>query len=117
MIYPFNVTLVQNGDDVFWVARSSVLIGVVGQGDTAEEAIAELTETEKGWLETAKMYGDEIPKVPMQSLAKHSGKLQLRLASYTHDDAARIAKEHGISLNQYLNDAIIEKNCRMAYYN
>ena len=67
MIYPFNVVVIQNEDDVFWVARSSVLPGVVGQGNTAEEAIAELTETENGWLETAKKYGDEIPEVPMHT--------------------------------------------------
>lgn len=117
MIYPFSVVKVKNGDDVFWAAKSNVLKGVVGQGETAEEAITELTVTEAGWLESALENGDEIPPVPLQELYRSSGKLLLRLASYTHEDAARIAKEQGISLNQYLNDAVVEKNARMASYN
>ena len=47
MKYPYNVALIREGIDSYWVARSTCLDGCVGQGNTAEEAIAELEENEK----------------------------------------------------------------------
>lgn len=44
-------------DHIFWVAESIELLGCVGQGETKEQAIAELEENEKVWLETAKEFG------------------------------------------------------------
>lgn len=44
-------------DHLFWVAENPDLPGCVGQGDTEEQAIAELKENEKVWLETAKEFG------------------------------------------------------------
>lgn len=41
-----------------------LLRGCVGQGATTEEAIAELEENEKVWLDTAIEYGIPIPAVP-----------------------------------------------------
>ena len=47
-----------------YVAMSKSLRGCVGQGVTTEEAIAELEENERVWLETAIEYGIPIPAVP-----------------------------------------------------
>ena len=41
-----------------------LLRGCVGQGATIEEAIVELEENERVWLETAKEFGVPIPAVP-----------------------------------------------------
>lgn len=45
-----------------------LLRGCVGQGATTEEAIAELEENERVWLETAKEFGVPIPTVPERRL-------------------------------------------------
>ena len=44
MLYPFQVYRSEVEQHMFWVAKSASLKGCVGQGETAEEAIAELEE-------------------------------------------------------------------------
>ena len=114
MKYPFHVYKTQVEEHVFWVAESRALKGCVGQGDTLELAIAELETNEQSWLELAKMYGMEIPAVPMENINAHSGKLTLRVAPYVHQEAAELAKKQCISLNQYINDAIVAQNARIS---
>lgn len=46
----------------FWVAKSCILRGCVGQGDTISEAIDTLCDNEKEWLCAAKKNGITIPK-------------------------------------------------------
>lgn len=66
MIYEYEVEKMCNekpGSE-FYIAMSKSLRGCVGQGVTTEEAIAELEENERVWLETAKEFGIPIPAVP-----------------------------------------------------
>lgn len=114
MRYPFHVYKTQVEEHVFWVAESRALKGCVGQGDTPEMAIAELDANEQSWLELAEMYGMEIPAVPMDNINAYSGKLTLRVAPYVHQEAAELAKKQNISLNQYINDAIVAQNTRIS---
>ena len=60
MIYPYRVYKTQVEDHQFWVAES-ILNGCVGQGDTQEEALEELEENEKAWIETAREFEIDIP--------------------------------------------------------
>lgn len=66
MIYDYAVEKISNDkiSSEFYVAMSRSLRGCVGQGVTTEEAIAELEENERVWLETAKEFGVPIPAVP-----------------------------------------------------
>ena len=66
MIYDYEVEKISNDktSSEFYVAMSKRLRGCVGQGVTTEEAIAELEENEKVWLDTAIEYGIPIPAVP-----------------------------------------------------
>lgn len=66
MIYDYEVEKISNDKtgSEFYVAMSKNLRGCVGQGVTTEEAIAELEENERVWLETAKEFGIPIPTVP-----------------------------------------------------
>ena len=108
MKYPYRVELIQEADgERYWVARSDCLKGCIGTGETPEEAAAELEENENVWLETAKEYGAEIPAVPYESVETYSGKFTVRVSSYVHKSASEQAKKQGISLNQFVNDAII----------
>lgn len=90
-----------------WAAESIALNGCAGQGMTAEEAVSELEKNELEWLETAKKVGIEIPEEPAN---QYSGKISLRIEPSEHRKAAIRAKVEGISLNQYLCDAIITRN-------
>lgn len=114
MKYPFHVYKTQVEEHVFWVAECRTLKGCVGQGDTLETAIAELESNEQSWLELAEMYGMEIPAIPMENLNAYSGKMTLRVAPYVHQEAAELAKKQNVSLNQYINDAIVAQNARVS---
>lgn len=113
MKYPFTVKQMEVEGHIFWMAKSLYLKGCVGQGDTPDAAIAELQANEDDWLETAKEVGLPIPEVPIERLEEYSGKMTLRIAPSVHRQAAHWAKAEGISLNQYINNAIVGQNAAM----
>ncbi len=114
MKYPFSVYQTKVEDHVFWIAEAPALNGCVGQGETAEDAVKELELNEEAWLETAKEYGIDIPEIPCEQINPYSGKFTVRVAPYVHQAAAELAKKQGISLNQYVNDAIVAQNSSLA---
>ncbi len=117
MKYPFRVYQTQVEEHVFWIAECPTLKGCVGQGDTLEIALSELEANEQSWLELAQEYGIGIPELPVEQMNSYSGKLTLRVAPYVHQEAAELAKKQNISLNQYINDAIVAQNARMTTVN
>lgn len=46
MIYPYMVYRVKNGEEEYWVAKSSCLKGCIGQGETPNDAEAELEKND-----------------------------------------------------------------------
>ena len=64
--YPFKVYQTEKEGHIFWVAKSTSLKGCVGQGDLMADAIAELEENEKAWLETAEEVGIPIPEIMIE---------------------------------------------------
>ena len=110
MKYPFIVFKTQVEDHQFWIAKSQVLKGCVGQGETADEACKELGDNEIAWLETAREYDIDIPEIPVEIPQEYSGKISLRMSPYVHKTASEYAKQQNISLNQYINEAIVAKN-------
>lgn len=117
MKYPFTVSYMYVDDLRFWVAKSNALKGCVGQGDTPEEAINELSTNEIEWLKTAKEYGIDIPEIPVEPLTTYSGKFTVRVAPHVHQEAVEHAKQQNISLNQYVNDAIVAQNASVSTVN
>jgi len=111
--YPFVVFQTEVEGHVFWIAKSTYLKGCVGQGDEQTEAISELEENEKAWLETAAEIGMDIPEIPIEHMEEFSGKMTLRLAPFVHRQAVHFAKMEGISLNQYINNAVVGQNAIM----
>lgn len=110
MKYEFEVYQMKVEDHTFWVAKSKALKGCVGQGETAADAVAELEQNEQDWLETAQECGIPIPAEKAHTTSSFSGKVSLRFSSFTHKEASSHAKEIGVSLNQYINDAIVYYN-------
>ena len=113
MKYPFNVVCVREDSEIYWVAKSVCLNGCIGQGDSADEAIRELEGNESMWLETAAEVGIDIPEIPVEEDTKYSGKLSLRMSPAVHKKAVENAKREGVSLNQYVNDAIVNYNAEL----
>lgn len=110
MKYDFSVTREIVEDHVYWIARCRNVNTIVGQGDTPEEAITELESNETAWLEMAADLGMEIPQSNPASKRQYSGRFMTRISPTAHAAAAALAAADGISLNQYVADAI-------SYYN
>lgn len=110
MKYEFKVYQMQVDEHLFWVAKSTALKGCVGQGETAQEAITELETNEAEWLITAEECDIPIPTPLVQKENSFSGKVSLRFSAFTHEEASENAKLLGVSLNQYINDAIVYYN-------
>ncbi|MCI2062476.1 MAG: type II toxin-antitoxin system HicB family antitoxin [Eubacteriaceae bacterium] len=110
MKYGFNVYKTENEDHCFWIAKSEDLKGCVGQGETVDEAIAELKENEEEWLNAANEYGMDIPDVTCKKENEYSGKFVVRVGKTVHEEAVQAAGREGISLNQYVNNAIVAMN-------
>lgn len=115
MIYPYTVYLCETDDTTYWVAKSPMLKGCIGQGSSQQEAVEELEENEKEWLRVAKEEGIFIPEIRAIDEKTYSGRVTLRLSPYEHMIAANNAKKERISLNQYLCDAVAEYNARVAW--
>lgn len=112
MKYEFSVYQMQVDENVFWIAESKALKGCVGQGDTADEALKELEANEIDWLETARECGISIPVETVRKENQFSGKVSVRFSPFVHEEASNNAQALKISLNQYLNDAIVDYNAR-----
>ena len=73
MRYPFKAYKMKVDNHEFWVAECQVINGLIGQGDTLNEAIEELVSNETYWLEIAPDYNYPIPDIPVVRECLQSG--------------------------------------------
>lgn len=95
--YP--ITLYIDPDGGF-VVEIKELPGCITQGETPQEALAEIEDARTLWIKTAYEYGDTIPLPANEN--KYSGKTLLRMPRSLHQKLAEGAEREGVSLNQYL---------------
>lgn len=117
MLYEFVSYQMQVEEHFFWIAESKALKGCVGQGDTLLEAIKELEGNELEWISAAKESGIPVPPQTVHSENTHSGKISLRVSPFVHQQASYLAKAQEISLNQFLNDAVVNYIALAQQYN
>ena len=63
MKYDYRVYRMKVENHEFWIAESKELKGCIAQGETKEEAIAELELNEIEWLKTSKEFDIETPLI------------------------------------------------------
>ena len=78
--------------------------GCFSQGDTAEEAIRNLEEAARNWVEATLKLCRPIPE-PSSNYG-FGGKVALRLPRSLHKRAVQLAQRDGVSLNTFLVGAI-----------
>ena len=89
-----------------FVARFPAL-DVIGVGDSYEEAIKDLTANAEVLIEVLKEDGTNVPVEDGNfDDVDYSGKMTFRMSKRTHRIAAETAEKEGVSLNQFLNDAV-----------
>jgi len=81
--------------------------GCVTEGDTADEALQNLEDAAKGWIEATLKAGREVPEPTLPH--GHGGRIALRLPRSLHRRAIQMAERDDTSLNQFLVAAIAER--------
>ena len=54
--------VIYRGEDDYWVVECPSLPGCVSQGKTKAEAINNIREAIRGWIETAEAHGQPVPE-------------------------------------------------------
>ncbi|AGL00104.1 type II toxin-antitoxin system HicB family antitoxin [Desulfoscipio gibsoniae] len=82
-----------------WLAEIPLLPGCMSDGETPEEAVNNLNQAKRDWIETCLELGRSVPE-PRE---EYSGQLRIRIPKSLHRTLAERAKEENISLNQYIS--------------
>ncbi len=90
-----------------YVAEVLELPGCISEGETADEAMENLEDAMRGWLEVALEDGKHIPE-PLES-GEYNGRILLRVPRSVHARCVRLAEADGVSLNQWLLEAVGER--------
>ncbi|GBF33984.1 hypothetical protein DCCM_3095 [Desulfocucumis palustris] len=83
-----------------WLAEIPNLPGCMSDGENPEEAVGNLDDAKKCWIETCLELGRPVPE-PITD--EFSGQLRIRIPKTLHRTLAERAKEEKVSLNQYIN--------------
>lgn len=87
-----------------WVAEVEELPGYVSQGRTPEEAVEHARSAMRDWIGVALEDDVEIP-LP-RAAAEFSGHFVVRVPTSLHADLVRGAGKEGVSLNQFVTNAL-----------
>jgi antitoxin HicB len=100
MDLPYSIVIKKMNDESgqYYYAQVAELDGCQSHGSTEAEALSNIREALKGYLETKLEFGDPIPE-PKQNF---SGRIVLRMPKTLHQQLAEQAELEGVSLNQYM---------------
>ena len=103
---PYGRVVIPEGDGTF---RAEIIEfpGCIAIGDTAAEALANVEDVAKSWLEVTLAKGQHVPE-PIDNVG-FSGKLVVRLPKSLHKKAANLAARDGVSLNQFIVSSLAEQ--------
>jgi antitoxin HicB len=103
---PYHVTLVRDpdGNGAGWRAGVEELPGCSSHGSTPDEAVNGIRQAMAAWITGALQEGRDVPEP--KPVEEHSGRLLLRMPRTLHADLTRLAEREGVSLNQFITDAL-----------
>lgn len=110
---PYTFLVIRDDDGTFAVEVSE-FEGCFSQGETADEAMANITEAATNWIEATIRNGKPIP--PPVAANEASGKFALRMPKHVHQKVQRLADNDGVSVNTFLLEAIAEKIGAIEYH-
>lgn len=100
--YPINI--VWSEEDGEYLATCASFPGLSAFGETEEEALKQAKIALELFIESYKERGLQLPEP--SRVSKYSGQLRLRLPKSLHERAATMATKDGVSLNQYITNAV-----------
>jgi predicted RNase H-like HicB family nuclease len=103
---PYSKVLVRD-ESGGYTAHISELPGCIAEGETPDEAVRALDDAMEDWIEAVLESGTAVP--PPLRVEGFSGRLVLRLPKTSHRMAAERAQADGVSLNQWIVEAVGER--------
>ena len=100
----YSFVIAWSEEDEEYIATCSSFPGLSAFGETEEEALREAKIALDLFIESYKERSIALPKPPRNQT--YSGQLRLRLSKSLHERAAKMATKDGVSLNQYINNAL-----------
>ena len=90
-----------------WLVAVRELPGCISVGDTPDDAIAMIRDAMRAWIGAALEDGHPIPEP--RALEEYSGRFVVRIPRSLHRDLAQAAEREGVSLNQFVNVALVRE--------
>jgi len=103
--YPVQLSEQTEDGEKYWLAEILDLPGCMADGSTPGEAISDLQEAKRLWMQAEIENGHEIPE-PSQTRG-FSGKILLRLPKSLHRRMSAEAQRDNVSLNQLIVNRLI----------
>jgi len=101
-LLPWSRDVVADEDGVF-IASIPELEGCFADGDSVEEALANLEDVLRDWLTLAVEEGSEIPAPRRQTYEDFSGRFSVRVPKSLHRKLSERAEKEAASLNQLVS--------------
>jgi antitoxin HicB len=111
---PYTIVMKRDEEGDF-VARIEELQGCTAHGLTAQEAVDNLEEQKKAWIEDSIEAGDEVPEPPTAEDVLPSGKWLQRVPRSLHLKLVRLARSEKTSLNTLVTGILAEAVGKKAY--
>lgn len=99
MNLPYKMEIVPDTEEGGFVAMFPDLPGCITVGDTIEDAIKNIVDAKRAWLEAELDAKAVIPEP--DDLNGYSGQFKLRIPKSLHKQLAERSKLEGVSMNQY----------------
>lgn len=106
MNLPYTIKLIREEAGGYFIEIEE-LPGCMSQGETREEALENIEDAKRVWLESMLKKKQAIPEPDITK--EYSGKFLVRIPSSLHRRIARLAKKEGVSLNQMVLTLLAEK--------
>lgn len=103
---PYTTVLRRDAEGDF-VARIEELPGCSAHGKTEEEALQNLAEAKRLWIEDSLENGDPVP-TPAMDESLPSGKWLQRVPRRLHRKLQNLARKEGVSFNQFVTALLAE---------
>ncbi len=104
LIYPFLMSVLPSAEGGGYLIEFPDLPGCMSDGETIDETIENGKDAVFCWIETAKEFGNEIPKPG--SVDVFNGLWVQQIPEYIHVQILQRAEQNGVSLNTLVTEML-----------
>ena len=102
--YPLQITKIAEDEGGGYLAEIPLLKGCMSDGESTDEAIENVNEAKKEWIEY--MLANDLEIAEPKTEEEYSGKFTVRISKSLHRIIAEQSKREGLSINQYVANSL-----------